>query len=334
MIARIAEVLSVPVAAICEGEMKRMLGWAALVAAVLATLALQAQVSTALAPGPPRVDVRSEPSDAPLARQLGDLAEGFLAALPEAELSADRRPITLILAHDGERFRRLAGGRSPEWAAGLILVPGETILLDKEYVLDLGQAATLIRHELAHVLLDRKLGERPVPRWFHEGYAQMRAAEWDMEVLWRLARAAWTKSAIPLGDLRRSFPASGPRAMLAYAESQAAVQELAREPESWAHLMALLEEGMPFSDALERSRGETLQAFQARFDASIMPGFRRWGLLFGTAPLFFVMMLLFLAAAWRRVRRGRTGDAPAPLEGEFEQNEWLRRGWIDRVRRR
>lgn len=308
--------------------MKRLLGLAALAVALVVT------VSTALAAAPPRVELRSEPADEPLARQLGDLAESFLAALPAAELSADRRPITMILAPDAARFKQLAGGRSPEWAAGLILVPGETILLDKEYVLDLGQAATLIRHELAHVLLDRLLGERPVPRWFHEGYAQMRAAEWNMEVLWRLARAAWTRSAIPLGDLRRSFPSSGPRAQLAYAESQAAVQELAREPAAWGHLMELLEAGMPFADALERSRGESLQGFQARFDAEIMPGFRRWGLLFGTAPLFFVMMLLFLVAAWRRARRGRGGGAPAPLEGEFEQNEWLRRGWIDRVRRR
>jgi hypothetical protein len=69
-----------------------------------------------------------------------------------------------------------------------------------------------------------------------------------------------------------------------------------------------------------------------------MPGYRRWGLLFGTAPLFFLMALIFMAAAWRRLRGARKGEpeeGPAlGAAGESEQNEWLNRGWIDRFRRR
>jgi len=286
----------------------------------------------------PAVQMQSEPADAALAAEIQRLTEAFLAALPPAERPADATPIRILLAPDGARFAEIAGGRSPEWAAGLILEPGRTILLDKSYLRDLGQTAALLRHELAHVLLDRRVGERAVPRWFHEGYAQLRAGEWDMEALWRLGRAAWTGSAIPLRDLELGFPASGPRAQLAYAESQAAVQALAREGASWGQLFELLEAGVPFSEALQRSRGETLAAFSARFDAQIMPSFRRWGLLFGTAPLFFLMALIFMAAAWRRWRRGRGGEieeaAPAGPVGELEQNEWLNRGWIDRFRRR
>jgi len=209
-------------------------------------------------------------------------------------------------------------------------------------VRDLGQARALVWHELAHVLLDRRLRGRPVPRWFHEGYAQEFAAEWEMGTLWRLSRAAWTRSAIPLGDLERSFPYSGARAQLAYAESQAAVQELRKEPEAWLHLLELLDGGMSFSDALQRSRGEGLAAFARRFDEELMPGYRRWSLLFSTAPLFFLMMLLFLAAAWRRRRLRLREEARLaalhtgrpPAEGELEQNEWITRGWIDRRRPR
>ncbi len=286
----------------------------------------------------PTIEMQSEPADAALAAEIKRLTEAFLAALPAAERPADASPIRILLAPDGARFAQLAGGRSPEWAAGLILEPGRIILLDKTYMLDLGQAAVLLRHELAHVLLDRRVGERVVPRWFHEGYAQLRAGEWGMEVLWRLGRAAWTGSAIPLADLAHGFPASGPRAQLAYAESLAAVQQLARDGTSWAYLFELLEAGEPFSAALQRSRGETQADFGARFDGEIMPGFRRWGLLFGTAPLFFLMALIFLAAAWRRFRRGRGGEteetAAGGPAGELEQNEWLNRGWIDRFRRR
>ena len=306
--------------------------------ALLVLCGLAVHPLAAALPPLPAVEIESESADAGLAAEIQRLTEAFLAGLPPAERPADAAPIRILLAPNSARFAQIAGGRSPEWAAGIILEPGRTILLDKTYMLDLGQAAALLRHELAHVLLDRRVGEGAVPRWFHEGYAQLRAGEWDMEALWRLGRAAWTGSAIPLRELEYGFPAGGARAQLAYAESQAAVQILARESASWGHFLDLLEGGVAFSESLKRSRGETLAEFSAHFDGEIMPGYRRWGLLFGTAPLFFLMALILMAAAWRRRRRGRRGEseegASAGSTGELEQNEWLNRGWIDRFRRR
>ncbi len=307
---------------------------------MLAVLAVSVNfvVTPARAAGLPPVLIQCEPADSLLGAQIRDMASAALASLPAGELPADISPVLIMLAPDRERFQRWAGGRSPEWAAGIVLEAGRTILLEKSYVMDLVQARSLLRHELAHLLLDRRLRGRLVPRWFHEGYAQEFAAEWEMATLWRLARAAWTGSAIPLGDLERSFPRTGARAQLAYAESQAAVQDLKSDPEAWAHLMELLESDLPFPEALRRSRGEELAAFVLRFDEEIMPGYRRWSLLFSTAPLFFLMMLLFLGAAWRRRRaRRRVEKLPGPrgrpaAEGELEQNEWITRGWIDRGR--
>jgi len=287
---------------------------------------------------PPPVRVESEAADAALAAEIGRLAEAFLDALPPAEWPADASPIRLVIAADAAQFSRLAGGRNPEWAAGLILERGRTILLDKRYLRDLGQSGTLLRHELAHVLLDRRVPSAALPRWFHEGYAQLRAGEWSPDALWRLGRAAWTGSAIPLATLERDFPAGGARAELAYAESLAAVQALARDAGHWARLFENLEAGLPFADALEKSHGETAVGFCARFDEDLMPSFRRWTLLFGSAPLFFGLALLFVVAAWRRRRqRGtamRGGDGVELPLGEAEQTEWLNRGWIDRFRRR
>ena len=280
----------------------------------------------------PPVQIQSEAADSLLAERLRAMAEAALSALPPAELPADRTPVLIILAKDREQFRLLSRGRSPEWAAGIVLERGRTILIEKSYVMDMGQARALILHELAHVLLDRRLRGRPVPRWFHEGYAQEFATEWEMGTLWRLARAAWTRSAIPLADLEQGFPGSGARAQLAYAESQAAVQDLRRDPKSWTHLLELLEGGLLFDEAMRRSKGEGLAEFTRRFDGEILPGYRRWSLLFSTAPLFFLMMLLFLVAAWRRRRAARVRDSRvrAPLRDELEQNEWMARGWIDR----
>lgn len=315
--------------------MRRLRAFACLLVLVGLTLVTPAAAGPL---APPSVVVESEAADAALAAEIGRLAEAFLGAVPPAEWPADASPIRLVIATDAEAFGRLAGGRNPEWAAGLVLERGRTILLDKRYLRDLGQSGTLLRHELAHVLLDRRARGGGLPRWFHEGYAQLRAGEWSPEHLWRLGRAAWTGSAIPLGELERGFPSGGPRAELAYAESLAAVQALARDGAGWARLLEALEAGRPFAEALRQSQGETPAAFYARFDGTLMPSFRRWTLLFGTAPLFFVLALLYVVAAWRRRRQRRVAALGQESEelplGETEQGEWLNRGWIDRFRRR
>jgi len=276
--------------------------------------------------GLPPVEVRGDPGDSLLVQEIQRTVTAALLSYPPGERPRDRSPIVILLAPDRERFRQWARGGSPEWAAGIVIERGRTILLDKSFLRDVVEAQHLLRHEIAHVMLDRRLEGNSVPRWFHEGFAQIHAGEWDMGRLWRLSRAAWTKSSIPLAQLRRSFPYSGPRARLAYAESQAAVQVLRKDAEAWRHLLELLSSGVPFDAAMRRSRGEDLRDFEAFFDGELMPGYRRWSLLFSTAPLFFLMMLLFLLAAWRRARRKRAAQA-AP---ELPEGEWYSKGWIDR----
>jgi hypothetical protein len=288
---------------------------------------LQINVASALAI--PRVIVESVAADSLLAREIQAVSEAFLSVYgSHMPGEAGDGPVRIIIASGRDDFSRLAGGRDPEWAAGLVIERGRTILLMNQLLADRGQMNRLLRHELAHVMLDRRLRGTWVPRWFHEGYAQVQAAEWDMEVMWVLARAAWTGTAIPLSELRRSFPVSGPRARLAYAESQAAVRDLTADPNKWRHMMDLLGRGEPFSLAMAVAGGRDLVQFEARFDGELMPGFRRWGLLLSTPFVVGVMVVLFVMAAWRRRRKMRVDSS-----GRFgPENEWLLRGWIDRGR--
>jgi hypothetical protein len=264
--------------------------------------------------GLPPVVVGGEAGDSLLAREIQAMAESALASYPLAERPRDLSPISITIAPDRERFMAWSRGRSPEWAAGLILERGRSILLEKEYLADAEQAWQLVAHEVAHVVLDRRLGGNPVPLWFHEGWAQEHAAQWSSDALWRLSWASWTHTAIPLGDLRHGFPYSGPRALLAYAESQAAVQVLRRDADAWAHLLELLEAGERFGTALSVAVGWDQAEFEAHFDGEVMRGFRRWGLLFGGTPLFGLMALIFLVAIWRFLRRRRAyaGADPEP----------------------
>lgn len=247
------------------------------------------------------------------------LGEQLSSALAEYGELPGGKPYRFILASDRDEFLRLARGRSPEWAAAIVLERGRTVLLDKETLMRAEGRTRILKHELAHLVLDRIAGrESSLPRWLHEGFAQVRAAQWDMQRLWRLARAAWSRTGIPLADLRRQFPLAGPRAALAYDESQAAVRELLRRPEAWRGLMDGLRRGTNFQTAFRDSYGEDLFAFESRFDAEILPSFRRWGLLLSTPPLFFGMMLLGLAGGARRRWVRRKAENAAPL-GERPQ---------------
>ncbi len=271
--------------------------------------------------------VRGEASDSLLHEEVRSMAIGALKDYPPRQWPGAQAPLEIQVAPDRARFFEWADGRSPEWAAGIVLERGRVLLLEKSYLRDRQAARHLIRHEIAHIMLDRRLGMRPLPRWFHEGFAQIKAGEWDMQRLWQLSRAAWTKSAIPLSEMQRSFPYSGPRAQLAYAQSQAAVQLLIKDPPTFEHLLDLLRQNIPFGEALKISTGQDLLEFRQYYDDEHMPGYRRVSFLFGTGPLFFLMMVIFLLAAWRKMRRRRLQAGAATEDsGRFE---WLARGWID-----
>ena len=302
-----------------------------LICAALCAVACLCCAQPAGAQAPETITVRSEASDSLLAAEVREMARAALLDYPPRQWPGRGAPLEIQVAPDRETFHKWADGRSPEWAAGIVLERGRVLLLEKSYLRDREAASHLIRHEIAHIMLDRRLALRALPRWFHEGFAQINAGEWDMERLWLLSRAAWTGSAIPLAEMQGSFPYSGARAQLAYAQSQAAVQLLMKDPAVWEHLLDLLESDISFDEALKASTGMDTEEFRVHFDEEHMPGYRRVSLLFGTGPLFFLMMLVFLLAAWRRIRRRRGQGLGTDDSGRFE---WLARGWTDTESRR
>src|SRR5262245_47947267 len=82
-------------------------------------------------------------------------------------------PIHVILATEGSDWAR----ETPPWISGF--ATGDTVVIfpvrNPGYPND--TLEDVLRHEIAHVLIRRASGSRPIPRWFNEGLAM--AAERD-----------------------------------------------------------------------------------------------------------------------------------------------------------
>jgi len=168
------------------------------------------------------------PADSALAAALAAVPGlGQLPALPADILTHDP-PITVYLARNAAAFDSLTGGRAPDWGAG-VAFPADGMIVLPAYASRRGPVHGLhqvLRHELAHVALQRYLGPLQVPHWFTEGYATWAAGQLDTEAGWLLRLAFLTGRAPPLDSLALSWPARTTDARVAYLLSASVIRYL------------------------------------------------------------------------------------------------------------
>jgi hypothetical protein len=158
---------------------------------------------------------------------MPDVAALSFAGMP-ADMLARGIDITVFVAPDAARFDSLTGGRAPEWGAGVafpqrgeIVLPGYVSARTGTHSLPI-----ILRHELAHVVLQRRIGDADMPRWFTEGYATWAAGQFDDSQGWRLRLALLTGRAPPLDSLSLEWPLIAADAELAYLLAASAVRYL------------------------------------------------------------------------------------------------------------
>jgi len=245
-----------------------------------------------------------------MARRLADHATSMppLPALPHDILEAGP-PIHVLLAPDAQRFDSLAGGRVPEWGAGLafpdlglIVLPGYLSARAAPHEL-----ARILRHELAHVALRRHLPGVTVPRWFDEGYARWAAGEWDWEAAWQLRLAFALNRAPPLDSLTLAWPASEAEARTAYLLSTSAVAYLIRQ--SGERGLELFfhdwRQSGRLDTALRSTYGLTLGQFEGHWRRDVRRRYG-WAFFLSHSIVFWAgIVLLLLVVTVRRRRSNR-----------------------------
>ena len=300
-----------------------------MIAAALTALLLALQLPS-VTTGPVRIHYW--PEQEPLALRVAERLEGTLEfpGLP-ADVLGDSG-VQVWLARDAAAWDSLTGGAVPEWGAGvadpergLIVLPTFDWQRTPPHTLQ-----TTLRHELAHVALQRWLGDARTPRWFTEGYAQWAAGEWSPESAWRLRLALFSDRTPPLDSLTLEWPVAASEARVAYLLSASAVAYLV-DRSGERGLRVLLERwrrSADFDQAFRSTYGLTMGQFEEDWRAHVKQRYG-WTVILGQSMVFWAIaavLLLVLLVIRRRRDRARLAqlrateppDAPAYWEPPYD----------------
>jgi MYXO-CTERM domain-containing protein len=276
-----------------------------LLAALALLLALQQTIQSGT------VQIHHWPDQQALARRIADRVARArpLPLLPHDILDHDL--IHVYLAPDPERWDSLTGGVVPEWGAGVAdPIRGVIVLPTFDWVRTPPHTIyQTLRHELAHVALQRYLGTVRIPRWFNEGYAQWAAGQWDLESAWRLRLALASQRAPPLDSITLDWPAAAVDARIAYLLSASAVHYLV-ERSGDRGLQILLQrwrEDGDFESAFRRTFGQSVGMFEEEWRRHVRRRFG-WPVVLAHSLMFWFLaafVLLALFAIRRRRDRER-----------------------------
>jgi hypothetical protein len=227
------------------------------------------------------------------------LARALLAGAARTDsfpwLPRPRQHVLIAIAPDERRFRQWAGPGAPEWGVALAFPETRRVIIQgRSASSDAGDPSETLRHELAHLALHERLGDRP-PRWFDEGYASLAAREWKRDDVLAANVALALRGAPSLDQLEHEFEGGPAAAQSAYALSYRAVTELASlDPERGLTLLfKYWENGRNLDAAVRQAFGMTLAGFEKEFQDRTR---RRYGALavFADLTLMFLVTSLFL----------------------------------------
>lgn len=238
--------------------------------------------------------------------------------------------VDVWLAPDQARWDSLTGGAAPEWGAGVADPVAGVIVLptfdwQRTPLRDLGRT---LRHELAHVALQRHLGDTRTPRWFTEGYAQWAAGEWSTDSAWQLRLGLMSGNAPPLDSLTLDWPRSEADARLAYLLSASAVAYLVdRSGERGLRvLFRRWKDSGDFQQSFRSTYGLTMGQFEEDWREFARKRYG-WGVFLGQWAFFWILaaalLVVFVVVRRRRdrerlarLRATEPPDRPAYWDGE------------------
>ena len=170
------------------------------------------------------ISIEYDAIDRDLAMRIVEIAEQALPEISDFIGYDYQRDIHIVLISDEEEFHRLTEKGFPDWGVGFADAKRSLILIcsPRAVKIDL-DIKSIVKHELAHIVLGGAAGGGWIPRWFNEGVAMYCSQEWRFGREKTLAIANLTNSLLPLTYIEDRFPRDRNRAELAYTQSFSAI---------------------------------------------------------------------------------------------------------------
>jgi hypothetical protein len=205
-------------------------------------------------------------------------------------------PVTIYIAENENDFKSKLGADFPDWGIGAAVSGHNLIVLKSPARFRYNRPfSEVLKHELAHIFLDKATGNATPPRWMDEGFAMLQSREWRIGQDILIVRAVFTNSIIPLSQIENLNDFSDNKAELAYTESYLALSYFLEEygKESFFKLLNYISTGQALDLSFSRATGESYIGFQAGF-VSFLKKKYNWLAFLGDNILFWLVLAFLL----------------------------------------
>lgn len=246
--------------------------------------------------------VEAPPQLADVATRVKAIEPSSLAQpLSRAGLDLPARVSIFIIDSDDPRARDV-----PQWITARAFGADTVVIYPRRVgTYPYGSFESVVLHEIVHLSLNLRAGERPLPRWFHEGVAVSVESGWGIGSQARLLLAAAREPGID--EVASLFTSeSAPETQTAYLLSAALIEDVRRRhglavPGAIAARVA---RGQSFETAFYAATGESVDAAAAHA-WRVYRGLRWLPVITSSAGLWGGIMLLAFIAFVVRLRRRR-----------------------------
>lgn len=208
-------------------------------------------------------------------------------------------PVRIDVTLTQEQFNRLTKNQVPKWAGGVAYTGATRVVVKAPLFFGQGIPLHILTlHELVHLLVHEAAGDNYIPRWFNEGLAIVLSGELRSGSKRRLNRAAAADGLMGLPRVDHVLTYSTPKADLAYAEAQSAVNRFVDQYgwETVVEILTAVKKGSEFADAFYDAVGMSYEVWQVEWIEYARKKYR-WSVLLEMDTLVWMAIFGFGALA-------------------------------------
>ncbi|HOP07952.1 MAG TPA: peptidase MA family metallohydrolase [candidate division Zixibacteria bacterium] len=227
-----------------------------------------------------------------------------------AELLQDSLNYTVqvYLPETQRDFDHLLRGKFPDWGAAAAIPVRKSIVIKSPEHFNIGKPlSTLLIHEYAHMVLDKRTGFYDAPRWVEEGVAQYVSHEWDWSDYVAMSRAGLTSDFLGLTDIDQVNLFNESKAHLAYAEAYLAVSyflDIYGREQFNVFLDSLLH-GVSVDGAMNAATGSNMMEFDSDYRHYLGQRYNLVTLFMDTMFFWIGLAVIVVIGAFLRYRKRR-----------------------------